>query len=362
MLRKLKPFQVWQTANPIMGYLTYLYIGSDATVQSSRGHVIINNASWETLPPSNRASGDIEESITNGGVAVWKKEEPYYLIADDWRDIATTASLRFDPETAVFSSVPDFGSTNEAFAYARDSMTVDQIPLLQQARDQYLETARNNTLGFDDRIKAVTSAQFLREAIEEYQKLHPEQKTASIQKHAFDDEQFRWFSAIFDVAKAQKILEESPREPHTIKVDNWAPVLITHAKDEKGEPIRGPVPEGEDAVIPLVNVHIDWDHVKDVQLDKPGIIMPFNGTLLLIDGHHRLAKAWQEHVPDFQVCLLTEKEARSILKKPLKLKDAEQSSQNSSQSGASEERSSHNHGRIESESRQKSRQSVATEE
>src|SRR2546430_2590732 len=58
---------------------------------------------------------------------------------------------------------------------------------------------------------------------------------------------------------------------------------------------------------------IDEDHAMTTDLDRPLLSIPFFGTILFIDGWHRLWKAAHLNVPQMLMYELTQAEADSIL-------------------------------------------------
>ena len=325
----IKPYQVWSVTHTERAGSSILYVGGDATIRKDRAGepIFLQKGLYQDKWPTQVSSKKLH-SIEWSSPWIWPDEGPFYLEAHDWRPLVRQAGI--DPRTGALGQLPELHNTQEAWAYGAQ-MAPDQIPTLQAERARLLQEAGDETQSFDERLETTLQAQLLREAMERYYELHPQTKTAALHKLAFADEIFRWFSAVFDMQAAQKILKDHPREPQDIQVDKWAPLLIVHADDDEGNPIRGPVPDGKKAIVPLVNVSINWDHVKDVDSKKPGIMVPFSGSYLLADGHHRLAKVWQQHQEMFPVYILTEDETKSILRKPLKLKEVEHSESSSTE-------------------------------
>lgn len=118
------------------------------------------------------------------------------------------------------------------------------------------------------------------------------------------DEYFTFLTARYNVTTAKEIVRG--RDPtEEIGVDAWASQLLS------------PDPEEEPDKILAMRISVNWEHVPNVDLREPVILAWFFGKTssghILIDGHHRLAKARREGVPSLQAHVLTKEESKGVL-------------------------------------------------
>ncbi len=113
----------------------------------------------------------------------------------------------------------------------------------------------------------------------------------------------RW---LFNIDRAQALLVESPREAEPLPVLPWARLYGVDLLDKPGAtPIIGLGP------------NFDRDYAMTADLTQPVIVamlhLPGAGnTQLLIDGTHRLYRAYQESVPELPAYVLDVAETLAI--------------------------------------------------
>jgi hypothetical protein len=117
---------------------------------------------------------------------------------------------------------------------------------------------------------------------------------------------FRFGGWIFDVDRAQALLVEKPREPQLLEVMPW---VRQYGLDLLGEPNR----------FPILGVGPDFDreYAMTTDLTKPLIVatlhLPGSGdSSLLIDGTHRLYRAFRERVAELPAYVLDVSESLAI--------------------------------------------------
>lgn len=118
------------------------------------------------------------------------------------------------------------------------------------------------------------------------------------------EQRFRFGPWVFDVAGALVIVAESPREPRPMPVEPWARFYgIT-------EPVEGS--------IPLFGPRdLDVDYALTTDLNEPVLIATMRNKAggefpLLIDGAHRLYRAYGEGVEKLPAYVLTADETVTI--------------------------------------------------
>ncbi len=117
---------------------------------------------------------------------------------------------------------------------------------------------------------------------------------------------FQFGGWIFDVDRAQAILAEKPREPEPLPVLPWARLYGVDLLDQPGSaPIIGLGPD------------FDREYAMTTDLSKPLLIatlhLPGTGNSpLLIDGTHRLYRAYREGVPELSAHVLDVAETLAI--------------------------------------------------
>ncbi|MFF1678339.1 hypothetical protein ACFVYG_20155 [Streptomyces sp. NPDC058256] len=121
---------------------------------------------------------------------------------------------------------------------------------------------------------------------------------------------FRYGTWVFDIDRAQIILEEQPRAVVPTPVADWVTAyhLNLLTPDDEGEPwcpVFGPDQS-----------HFDAGHAMHTDLGKPVIIatMQFDGNpaLLLIDGIHRMYRAMTEGRSTLPAHVLTVAETTEV--------------------------------------------------
>lgn len=119
----------------------------------------------------------------------------------------------------------------------------------------------------------------------------------------------QWFQIggwIFDVDRAQALLTEKPREPQPLPVMPW---VRQYGLDLLDHP--------ETAPILGVGPGFDRDYAMTTDLSEPLIVATLRTSdhgrsPLLIDGTHRLYRAYQEGVAELPAFVLDEMETQAI--------------------------------------------------
>lgn len=119
----------------------------------------------------------------------------------------------------------------------------------------------------------------------------------------------QWFQFggwIFNVDRAEAILADKPREPEPLPVLPWVRLYGLDLLDQPGSaPIIGLGP------------HFDRDYAMTTDLTRPLLVatlhLPGSGnSLLLIDGTHRLYRAYREGVAELSAHVLDVTETLAI--------------------------------------------------
>lgn len=122
----------------------------------------------------------------------------------------------------------------------------------------------------------------------------------------------QWFHFgpfVFSIDAAETLIATTPRDTQHLDVTTWATTYgLTHLDD--------PNPHAVSLIGPARNA-LNRAYAMTTDLTKPLIVgqVSINGhppTPLLIDGTHRLYRAWREHVPQLPAYLLTPEETRQI--------------------------------------------------
>lgn len=129
------------------------------------------------------------------------------------------------------------------------------------------------------------------------------------QQHHGEQPPGQWFRFglwVFDVDRAQAMLAERPREPQSFPVMPWA---RQYGLDLVDEPDR----------VPILGVGPDFDreYAMTTDLTQPLIVATMRlsdgaETPLLIDGTHRLYRAYREAVPELPAYVLDVSESLTI--------------------------------------------------
>lgn len=122
----------------------------------------------------------------------------------------------------------------------------------------------------------------------------------------------QWFHFgpwVFSIDAAEALVAATPRDTQHLDVATWAAAYgLTHLDD----PHRGAV-----SLIGPASHALDRAYAMSTDLAKPVIVgqLSINGhppAPLLIDGTHRLYRAWREGVPRLPAYLLTAEQTRQI--------------------------------------------------
>lgn len=129
------------------------------------------------------------------------------------------------------------------------------------------------------------------------------------QAHQGDRPPAQWFRFggwIFDIDRAQVLLAERPREPQPLEVTPWVRQYGLDLLEEPGRfPILGVGPD------------FDREYAMTTDLTNPLIVatlhLPGSGdSALLVDGTHRLYRAFREGVPELPAYVLDVSESLAI--------------------------------------------------
>ncbi len=122
----------------------------------------------------------------------------------------------------------------------------------------------------------------------------------------------QWFHLgpwAFNIDAAHRLLADAPRDTHNLDVTTWATAYgLTHldSPDRTAVNLIGPAPGAVDRL-----------YAMSTDLTAPVILgqLSVNGSppaALLIDGVHRLYRAWRENLPLLPAYLLTAEETLQI--------------------------------------------------
>ncbi|MFI2652773.1 hypothetical protein [Micromonospora fulviviridis] len=120
----------------------------------------------------------------------------------------------------------------------------------------------------------------------------------------------QWFHFapwVFSIDAADALIATTPRDTQPLDVMAWATAYgLTRLDDPRRVNLIGPTSAG-----------LNRDYAMTADLSRPVIVAQLDVTghppsPLLIDGIHRLYRAWREHVPRIPAYLLTAEETRRI--------------------------------------------------
>ncbi|MFI5489239.1 hypothetical protein [Micromonospora echinaurantiaca] len=120
----------------------------------------------------------------------------------------------------------------------------------------------------------------------------------------------QWFHFgpwVFSIDAAQALIATTPRDNRSLDVATWATAYgLTRLDEPHRVNLIGPTSTG-----------LNRAYAMTTDLSKPLIVAQLDVTghppsPLLIDGIHRLYRAWREHVPRLRAYLLTAEETRQI--------------------------------------------------
>ena len=132
-----------------------------------------------------------------------------------------------------------------------------------------------------------------------------------------EGDMYRFLYLSFDVHEAFHIIRDRPRDPKVLDVEESMDTFSRWKFD--GEPVRDP-----DAVLQYkrdpsiegksftMGTGVDWLSVPRANPDSAGILCPLITGRALIDGSHRIARAWQLGRESFAVYVLTEEESLQV--------------------------------------------------
>ncbi|RKN50475.1 hypothetical protein [Micromonospora endolithica] len=122
----------------------------------------------------------------------------------------------------------------------------------------------------------------------------------------------QWFHFgpyVFDIDAAQALIAATPRDTSTVDVNAWATAYgLIH--------LDNPNPYAISLIGPAHNA-LNRTYAMTTDLAQPLIVAQIDipdaaPAPLLIDGTHRLYRAWHEHQPQLPAHLLTAAETRQI--------------------------------------------------
>ena len=125
-------------------------------------------------------------------------------------------------------------------------------------------------------------------------------------RRRYPEQIFRFGGWIFDICRADALLAHNPREPKSLAVMPWVRQYGLDLLDEPHRmPILGPGP------------NFDREYAMTTDLANPLIVatlhLPGSGnSSLLIDGTHRLYRAYREDIAELPVCVLDVNESLAI--------------------------------------------------
>ncbi len=116
-----------------------------------------------------------------------------------------------------------------------------------------------------------------------------------------DQETFNFLGLAFDVTRAKELVRDRPGPSTTINPHDWRQFLSRHTEDGKLYP----------------GITVNDEHARIVDLSEPVIvaIVAFpSGTVspFIIDGWHRVARAWREGVDELPAHVLNESETKQV--------------------------------------------------
>lgn len=129
--------------------------------------------------------------------------------------------------------------------------------------------------------------------------------------HSSCDEWFRFLSVVFNVSKARELLLSRKRAPKVdrIQTSQLEPLLAMRVRKE-----------GQVTGLRL-GISVDWARIeKDMTFSDDEAVIDLNvpiilaytddGSVLPIDGYHRIGKAVLKNVPELPYYLLTKAESK----------------------------------------------------
>ena len=117
----------------------------------------------------------------------------------------------------------------------------------------------------------------------------------------------------FDVRKAKELICASPRE-----------IRMVDTSRERVERLIGRPPEPDS--FDIGTVYVDWEKAKTADISTPLIVAMARvdpesqkRSPVVIDGHHRLARAWLDKIPELPYVLLTDEESDEVMTETIRL-------------------------------------------
>ena len=113
-------------------------------------------------------------------------------------------------------------------------------------------------------------------------------------------ETFTFIIHCWDVAAAKNILKKKPRDSDTVDVSGCAEMLAKSTKNDDG------------SMSIHMGVHTDPDELDNADLTVPLILVKFKGSIMVIDGWHRIARAERDGVESLPCVCLTARESQRV--------------------------------------------------
>ena len=118
------------------------------------------------------------------------------------------------------------------------------------------------------------------------------------------DEMFEFVMSRYDVRKAKEIIHNNPRGVANMRLTGMTSIIPKrHVKRDNGQFTMSP------------GIGVDWGRIDTeiIDITTPVIVATAkNGSLLPIDGWHRIAKAMDQGIEVLPAVLLTREETQQI--------------------------------------------------
>lgn len=118
-----------------------------------------------------------------------------------------------------------------------------------------------------------------------------------------DDEYYTLLSFCVNVTKAKEIIQNKPRQLQDFDIQDLAKWT------------KRPIIKPDGTMTMTIGHNVDWNKIDhgEVNLDFPLILATYKDELMLIDGWHRVAKAYDQGIHILPGVVLTEQETKKIL-------------------------------------------------
>ena len=127
-------------------------------------------------------------------------------------------------------------------------------------------------------------------------------------------EQYIFFGTVFDVDKALELVANKEVEDISVEqVQKLAPQIISHYKDPDGNIVDDLKPGMTGSLHMGTYIENKQWALEHADLEKPVIWFHSPNFSMLIDGYHRLYRAWKEKRPLKVKVISTQEEAKMIV-------------------------------------------------